>query len=213
MLHKHAESTAPVVAIATRDLALQAMDVSGPNQQTPMINKVSTTYVLLATAIVAIQGQTAKREKCRAVIDLGSHLNLMSRRMADQLGLPTFSTSQGILGIGQTAQGSSSWARVLLSSLSSNFQKEIDVFILPQLIKNQPSESVDEGLSIPSTVVLADPILAVADFSISKPNRMEAKNYLKQSQAKTIFIQEKSGFDRKVILYSEAKRLRSGSGR
>jgi len=157
MLHKHAESTAPVVAIATRDLALQAMDVSGPNQQTPMINKVSNTYVLLATAIVAIQGQTAKREKCRAVIDLGSHLNLMSRRMADQLGLPTFSTSQGILGIGQTAQGSSSWARVLLSSLSSNFQKEIDVFILPQLIKNQPSESVDEGLSIPSTVVLADP--------------------------------------------------------
>jgi len=59
----------------------------------------------------------------------------------------------------------------------------------------------------------AEKILAVADFSISKPNRMEAKNYLKQSQAKTIFIQEKSGFDRKVILYSEAKRLRSGSGR
>jgi len=31
------------------------------------------------------------------------------------------------------------------------------VFILPQLTKNQPSESIDEGLSIPSTVVLADP--------------------------------------------------------
>jgi len=46
---------------------------------------------------------------------------------------------------------------VLLSSLRSNFQKEIDVFILPQLTKNQPSESIDEGLSIPSTVVLADP--------------------------------------------------------
>jgi len=81
----------------------------------------------------------------------------MSRRMTDQLGLPTFSTSQGILGIGHTAQGSSSWARVRLSSLSSNFQKEIDVFILPQLTKNLPSESIDEGLSIPSTVVLADP--------------------------------------------------------
>jgi len=164
-LHKHSESTAPVVAIATRDQPLQAMDVSGPNQQTPMINKVSAlalgqqpnTYALLATAIVAIQGQTAKREKCRAVIDLGCQLNLMSRRMADQLGLPTFSKSQGILGIGQTAQGSSSWAGVLLSSLRSNFQKEIVVFILPQLTKNQPSESIDEELSIPSTVVFGGP--------------------------------------------------------
>jgi len=80
MLHKHPEPTAPVVAIATRDQPLQAMDVSGPSQQTPMINKVSTlalgqqpnTYVSLATAIVATQGQAAKRENCRAVIDLAS---------------------------------------------------------------------------------------------------------------------------------------------
>jgi len=77
--------------------------------------------------------------------------------MADHLTLPTFSKSQGFQGVGQQAQGSSSWARVLLSSLRTNFQKEIDVFILPQLTKNQPSESIDEGLSIPSTVVLADP--------------------------------------------------------
>jgi len=85
------------------------MDVSGPNQQTPMINKVSAlaldqqpnTNVLLATAIVAIQRQTAKRENCRAIIDLGSQLNLISRGMADQLALPTFSTSQGVQGVGQ----------------------------------------------------------------------------------------------------------------
>jgi len=83
MLHKHPKSTA--------NQPLQAMDASGPNQQTPIINKVSalalgqqpTTYVLLATAIVAIQGQTARRENCRAVIDLGSQLNLMFRGMAD----------------------------------------------------------------------------------------------------------------------------------
>jgi len=31
------------------------------------------------------------------------------------------------------------------------------VFILPQLSKYQPSETVDEELSTPSTVVLADP--------------------------------------------------------
>jgi len=112
MLHKHPESTAPIVAIATRDQPLQAMYVSGPNQQAPMINKVSAlaldqqpnTYVLLATATVALQGQTAKREICCVIIDLGSQLNLMSRRTADQLAPPTISTSQGIQGIGPTAQ-------------------------------------------------------------------------------------------------------------
>jgi len=41
MLHKHPESTAPVVAIGTRDQPLQAMDALGPSQQTSMINKVS----------------------------------------------------------------------------------------------------------------------------------------------------------------------------
>jgi len=121
------------------------------------LDQQPNTYVLIATAIVALQGQTAKRENCRAIIDLGSQLNLMSRKMADQLALPTFSTSQGIQGVGQTEQGSSSWARVLLSSLRSNFQKEIVVFILPKLTKKQPSQSIDERLSIPSTVVLADP--------------------------------------------------------
>jgi len=31
------------------------------------------------------------------------------------------------------------------------------VFIFLQLTKNQPSESIDEGLGVPSTEVLADP--------------------------------------------------------
>jgi len=34
MLHKHPESRAPVVDIATRDQPLQAMGASGPSQQT-----------------------------------------------------------------------------------------------------------------------------------------------------------------------------------
>jgi len=139
-------ANSPTLAIVTRDQPLQAMDASGPNQQIPLINKVSAfaleqqpnMYVLLAAAIVAVQGQTGKRENCRAIVDLGSQLNLMFRRMADQLALPTFSISQGV---GQQAQGSSSRARVLLSSLRSKFQKEIDVFILRQLTKNQPSDS------------------------------------------------------------------------
>jgi len=85
------------------------------NQQIPMINKVSALtldqqpykYVLLATAIVAVQGQNTHRENCRTILDPGSQLNLMSRRMADKLALTTTSTSPSIHGVGQQAQGSS----------------------------------------------------------------------------------------------------------
>jgi len=66
--------------------------------------------------------------------------------MADQLAFSTTS----IHGVGQQMQGSSSRARMLLSSFNLNFQKDIDVFILPQLMEKQPPESIDEELSIPS---------------------------------------------------------------
>jgi len=58
------------------------MDASDPNQQAAIINKVSALaleqqpneYILLATAIMAVQGQTTQRENCRTFMDPGSHV-------------------------------------------------------------------------------------------------------------------------------------------
>jgi len=44
-------------------------------------------YTLLATAKVSLQGATDYLQTCRAVIDGGSQVNLISRRMADLLSL------------------------------------------------------------------------------------------------------------------------------
>jgi len=44
-------------------------------------------YVLLATAKVSLQGPTSQLQTCHAIIDSGSQVNLISRRMADLLTL------------------------------------------------------------------------------------------------------------------------------
>jgi len=44
-------------------------------------------YTLLATAKVSLQGPNGQLQTCRAVIDGGSQVNLISRRMADLLSL------------------------------------------------------------------------------------------------------------------------------
>jgi len=56
-------------------------------------------YILLATAKVSLQGPTGHLQPCRAVLDCGSQVNLISRRMADLLSLKEMSPIE-ISGIG-----------------------------------------------------------------------------------------------------------------
>jgi len=44
-------------------------------------------YILITTAKVSLQGPTGQLQTCRAAIDGGSQVNLISRRMADLLSL------------------------------------------------------------------------------------------------------------------------------
>jgi len=57
-------------------------------------------YALLSTAKVSLQGPTGQLQTCRAVIDAGSQLNLISRRMADLLSLKEMSSPIDIAGVG-----------------------------------------------------------------------------------------------------------------
>jgi len=57
-------------------------------------------YTLLATAKVSLQGPTGQLQTCRAVIEGGSQVNLISRRMADLLSLKEMLSPIKISGIG-----------------------------------------------------------------------------------------------------------------
>jgi len=98
-------------------------------------------HTLLATAKVSLQGPNGQLQTCRAVIDGGSQVNLFSRRMADLLSLKERSPIE-ISGIGgkiSTAIRST----LKLSSVTSGFERLIEVFIIPTVIADQPSVHID----------------------------------------------------------------------
>jgi len=98
-------------------------------------------YTMLATAKVSLQGPNGQLQTCRAVIDGGSQVNLISRRMADLLSLKERSPIE-ISGIGgkiSTAIRST----LKLSSCTSGFEKLLEVFIIPTVITDQPSVPKD----------------------------------------------------------------------
>jgi len=112
-------------------------------------------YTLLATAKVSLQGPNGQLQTCRAVIYGGSQVNLISRRMADLLSLKERSPIE-ISGNG--GKISTAIRSILkLSSVTSGFERLIEVFIIPTVITDQPSVPIDTDLNIPGGLPLADP--------------------------------------------------------
>jgi len=112
-------------------------------------------FTLLATTKVSLQGPNGQLQTCRAVIDGGSQVNLISRRLANLLSLKELSPIE-ISGIGgkiSTAIRST----LKLSSVTSWFERLIEVFIIPTVITDQPSVPIDTDLNIPGGLPLADP--------------------------------------------------------
>jgi len=94
-------------------------------------------YTLLATAKVSLQGPNGQLQTCRDVIDGGSQVNLISRIMADLLSLKERLPIE-ISGIGgkiSTAIRST----LKISSVTSGFERLMEVFIIPTVIIDQPS--------------------------------------------------------------------------
>jgi len=112
-------------------------------------------YTLLATAKVSLQGPTGHLQTCRAVIDGGSQVNLISRKMADLLSLKEMSPIE-ISGIGGKIS-TATRSKLKLSSCTSGFEKLLEVIIMPTVITDQPSVPITTDLNIPEGLPLADP--------------------------------------------------------
>ncbi|KAH8334836.1 hypothetical protein KR067_001133, partial [Drosophila pandora] len=112
-------------------------------------NLISTTFGGHASPMEA-------RHPCRAVFDSGSQVNLISQELADKLGVQSAPSNLTIRGIGGIKQATS---RTVLNmfSLTTNFKTQLVAYVLPEIMTNQPSESIMRPKNIPPELRLADP--------------------------------------------------------
>jgi len=93
VLQRHLEVEWELLKLAHDDLD------NTPGAETAAKEEVSL-FQSLPTTKVSLQGPTGHLQTCRAVIDSGSQVNLISRRMADLLSLKEMSSPIKVSGIG-----------------------------------------------------------------------------------------------------------------
>ncbi|XP_058987609.1 uncharacterized protein LOC131806839 [Musca domestica] len=144
-------STRPQVENKSADLSVQ---------QPPTVASAnrSQSYVLLATARVAIKANNGRSYEFKAILDSGSQINLVSERLVQRLGIEPIQTSLCIEGIGGRSRTANHRVNVELKSLTSKFRTRLEAFVLPNIVPPQPSTEIDiTSWPIPENIKLADP--------------------------------------------------------
>ncbi|XP_053690841.1 uncharacterized protein LOC128739383 [Sabethes cyaneus] len=114
--------------------------------------------VMLLTAMVNIVDRRGKAHSCRALLDCGSQVNLISKRMVDLIGLKTFPTSVLIAGVNNKASKSDKKANVEILSTNNDFRTVLECIVTPSVTGLIPSSFIDtRNWCIPPEFQLADP--------------------------------------------------------
>jgi hypothetical protein len=102
--------------------------------RTAMLAHHKCAHVFLATAVVLINGKFGQQRECRAVLDSGSQVNFISKKLANLLMLPTKKASLPISGIGSTKARSTSYVEVSVQSRMSEYQLRLICYVLPNMV-------------------------------------------------------------------------------
>ncbi|XP_044248761.1 uncharacterized protein [Drosophila takahashii] len=140
-------------------LHLENTSGASSNQHSPTVGAASNkNYNLLATVKVSVKASNGQVATFRALLDSGSQINLISERMASVLSLKLHGTSLRIEGIGGNPKTSRARANVQIKSMHNAFTQEVEAFVLPHIIADQPAHQLNSAsLQIPSNIALADP--------------------------------------------------------
>lgn len=115
-------------------------------------------YVILSTAKVKLILDNGQDIECRAILDSGSQVNIMTEGLVRKLGLRPAYKSMTIQGIGRGKQGTQGRVNVTLESRTNDFSAKIEACVLPHIVSMQPSQVLDvSNWGIPKNLSLADP--------------------------------------------------------
>ncbi|XP_037928993.1 uncharacterized protein LOC119663458 [Teleopsis dalmanni] len=115
-------------------------------------------YVVLGTARVIIRSNKGIKVECRALLDSGSQVNLVTERLIKKLGENPMNVSACIEGIGQRKQNAQRRVNLGFSSKINEYAARVEAYVLPSIVSDQPSMQLDiSNWDIPSNIKLADP--------------------------------------------------------
>jgi hypothetical protein len=113
--------------------------------------------ILLATAIVDIQGRYQQYVPCRVLLDSASQLNFITESCVNRLGIVKQQTNTCIQAINQVSTSTQHSVNVKLRSRYTNWQTTISCAVLPHITENTPSRRLNiTKWKIPTDIQLAD---------------------------------------------------------
>ncbi|KAH8320319.1 hypothetical protein KR067_006409, partial [Drosophila pandora] len=119
----------------------------------------SGEIALLATANILIRSRSGVFVPCRALLDSGSQVHVITSRLASQLELHRRKSYVAVSGIGDTGFATDGFSvYVLLRSYCSEYSALVNAVIAANITDLHPSFSLDvSSWNIPSNLTLADP--------------------------------------------------------
>lgn len=133
------------------------------NEQTATSSPVTllsgnnTNNVLLPTAKVKLFGKDGKEVHCRAILDSGSQISLVTSKVVDVLGLTPTQTDTNIVGIANMKNHAKYSIPLEVHSLNSPFSTSINFHVVDKITCNLPQTKVDlTSFKIPPNIELAD---------------------------------------------------------
>lgn len=140
----------------SHDRAMVAQNAVPISTQTPsdcvQSTTVSSSYsltnpavlpnVLLLTAKVNLIDCNGQFVPCRAFLDCGAQVNLLSASMFEKLGIEGKSVSVNIFGVSDTQSTSSRFVTVNMHSMYSDYRLTLNCLVTPKITGILPSKSV-----------------------------------------------------------------------
>lgn len=123
-------------------------------------SSASGSGVLLATAIVMIQDSDYNLQPCRALLDAGSQVNIMTTSLQQRLKLKSSPANFIVEGIGATPHKAKKHVHAYfqIQSDGENSLLSLDCLVMPAITGEQPIVTFDvSAINIPAHITLADP--------------------------------------------------------
>ncbi len=93
------------------------------------------------TAVVTLESSHGRKLRARAFLDTGSHLTIMTRRVAQLLQLHLHPEKLGMAGVGDVTTCSSHSSHIFLSTAEDATPLFLKVFVLPKFTGNMPAQT------------------------------------------------------------------------